>query len=41
MDGVLGSDSTLYGYTWPGTIWVNEMNFGINYAPGNVKDVNT
>ena len=26
MNGVLGHDSALYGYTGPGTTWANEMN---------------
>ena len=34
VNGVLGHDSALQGYTGPGTVWVNEMNFGMNHAPG-------
>ena len=33
MDGVLWSDSTLYGYTCSGTTWANEMNFAMNHTP--------
>ena len=31
---VLGLDSALQDYTGLGTIWANEMNFVMNYAPG-------
>ena len=31
---VLGHDSALSGYTGPGKIWANEMNFVVNHAPG-------
>ena len=34
MNGVLGHDCALYGYTGPGTTCTNEMNFGMNQAPG-------
>ena len=34
MNGVAGHDSALQGYAWPGTTWDNEMNFGMNHAPG-------
>ena len=34
MNGVLGHDSALSGYTGPGTTWANEMNFGMEHAPG-------
>ena len=34
MNGVLGHDSALLGYTGPGTTWVNEMNSAMNHAPG-------
>ena len=34
MIGVLVHDSTLYGYTGPGTTWASEMNFVMNHAPG-------
>ena len=36
MIGVLaiGHESALLGYTRPGTTWFNEMNFGMNHAPG-------
>ena len=33
MNGVSGYDSGLKGYTGPGTIWVNGMNFGMKHAP--------
>ena len=32
--GILGHESTLYGYTGHGTTWANEMNFVLNHAPG-------
>ena len=32
--GVLGHNSTLEGYTGPGTTWVNEMNSVRNHASG-------
>ena len=28
-----GHDLALYGYTGLGTIWANEMNFGMTHAP--------
>ena len=34
MNGVLGHDSALKGYTGPGTTWANEMNFMVNHASG-------
>ena len=34
MNGVLGHNSALEGYTRQGTTWDNEMNFGMNHAPG-------
>ena len=34
MIGVLGHDSAHEGYTGPGTICANEMNFTMNHAPG-------
>ena len=34
MNSVLGHDSSLKGYTWPGTTWANEMNFVMNHASG-------
>ena len=34
MNGALGHDSALYGYTGPGTTWAHEMNFVMNHAPG-------
>ena len=34
MNGVLGHDSTLQGYTGPVTTWANEMHFVMNHAPG-------
>ena len=33
-DGVLSHNSTMCGGIKLGTIWVNEMNFGLNHAPG-------
>ena len=33
-DRVLGHHSALIGYTGPGTIWANEMNFVVSHAPG-------
>ena len=32
MIGVLNHDSTLQGYTGPGTTWANEMKFVMNHA---------
>ena len=32
MNGGLGHDSALQGYTGPGTTLANEMNFGMNHA---------
>ena len=34
MNSLLGHDSVLYGYTRLEATWANEMNFGINDAPG-------
>ena len=34
MSSVLGNSSALQGYTGPGTTFANEMNFGMNHAPG-------
>ena len=34
MNGVLGYDSVLYGYTGPGITCTIEMNFHMNHAPG-------
>ena len=34
MNVVLGHNSALYDYNRLGTIWVNEMNFIVNHAPG-------
>ena len=34
MNGVLGHDSALKGYTGPEKTWANEMIFGKNYDPG-------
>ena len=34
MNGVLGHDSALLGYTGPQTTWANEMNFVKNHASG-------
>ena len=33
MNGALGHNSALYGYTGPETTWANEMDFVINRAP--------
>ena len=33
MNGVLGHDAALRGYTGAGTAWANDMNFGMNRAP--------
>ena len=33
MNGVLGYNSALRGYTGPGTTWANEMNFGYRPCP--------
>ena len=33
MPPVLGYNAALQGYTRPGKIWVNEMNFSVNHAP--------
>ena len=33
LNGILGHDSALYGYTGPGTTWVNEMSFVMKHAP--------
>ena len=32
MNGALGHDSALQGYTGPGTTWADEMNFVMNHA---------
>ena len=32
--GVLGHAFALYGCPGPGTTWANEVNFGMNHAPG-------
>ena len=34
MNGVLGHDSALQGYTGPGATLANEMKFVMNYTPG-------
>ena len=34
INGALGHNSTLQGYTGQGIIWANEMNFGMKHAPG-------
>ena len=34
MNGVLGHNSALQGYTGLGTNWANEMNFVTNHAAG-------
>ena len=34
MNGILGYNSTLKGYTGLGTTRANEMNFIMNHAPG-------
>ena len=34
MNGVLGHDSALQGYTRPGTTWDKAMNFVMNHASG-------
>ena len=34
MNGDLGPDSALYGYTGTGTTWATEMNFVMNHASG-------
>ena len=34
MNGVLGHNSALYGYTGPETTWANGMNFLMKHAPG-------
>ena len=31
MNGVIGNDSALYGYTDLDTTWANEMNFVMKY----------
>ena len=33
MNGVIGHDSALQGYTWPETTWTDEMNVVMNHAP--------
>ena len=33
MNGVLGHNATLSGYTGPGTSWTNKMNVEMNHAP--------
>ena len=34
MNGVLGHNSALEGYTGLGKTWANEMSVGMNHAPG-------
>ena len=34
MNGILGLDSALWGYTEPLATWTNEINFDMNHAPG-------
>ena len=34
MNGALGHNSVLQGYTVTRTISANEMNIGVNHAPG-------
>ena len=34
MNGALGNDCALRGYTGLRTILANEMNFGVKHAPG-------
>ena len=34
MSGVLDHVAALKGYNGPGTIWANEINFGMNHVPG-------
>ena len=34
MNGVLGHNVVLQGYTGPGTNWAIDMNFGMKHAPG-------
>ena len=34
MNGVLGYESVMYGYTGTETTWANEMNIVMNHAPG-------
>ena len=34
MNGVLGHDSAVQGYTGSGTTRANEMNVGMNHVPG-------
>ena len=34
MNGVVGHDSALEGYTRLGTTWAHEMNFVLSHAPG-------
>ena len=33
INGVLGHNSALYGYSRPETTWANEMNFVMNHTP--------
>ena len=41
MNGVLGHDSVLQGYTGPDTTWANEMNSVMNHALGAGSIVHT
>ena len=34
MNGVLGHNSALYGYTGPRITWANEINFVMKHASG-------
>ena len=34
MDGALGHDSVLLGYTGLEITWANQINFAMNQAPG-------
>ena len=34
MNAVLGNNSALEDYAVPWTTWANEINFGMNHAPG-------
>ena len=34
MNGASGYNSAVKGYTGPGITWANEMNYGLNHAPG-------
>ena len=37
MNGVLGLDAALPGYTEPGKTFANEILFGVKHAPGAVS----